>query len=116
MSRYQMHDFVTRPALLRKAIEARQQWIEQQLGVAIGDAVIFEVRVNLAQIAIEKVLRCSISQDLSSREMRRLRPLVVSAEVPLGFPPLLRFNKAQSKNDLRTVLFGPRKPVRPDLA
>jgi hypothetical protein len=42
------HEFATRPALLRKALEFHQVWIETTLGVALADAVIFQVDLNLA--------------------------------------------------------------------
>ena len=33
------HEFATRPALLRKALEFHQDWIETTLGVVIGSAI-----------------------------------------------------------------------------
>jgi hypothetical protein len=82
------HEFATRPALLRKALEFHQDWIETTLGVALVDTVIFQVDINLAQIGVEKILACSSRPD-ASRAVRRLRPLVVSTDIPQGFPPLV---------------------------
>jgi hypothetical protein len=38
-----IHEFATRPALLRRALEFHQDWIETTLGVALADVVIFQV-------------------------------------------------------------------------
>jgi hypothetical protein len=65
------HEFATRPALLRKALEFHQDWIETTLGVGIGEVVIFQVDLNLAQIGVEKILTCSSLRE-ASRAIRRL--------------------------------------------
>jgi hypothetical protein len=100
-----MHEFATRPTVLRKALEFHQEWIETTLGVAIADVVIFQVDLNLAQIGVEKILACSNRPD-ASRAIRRLRPLVVSADIPQGFPPLVELSKLPHKVDLAAVLQG----------
>jgi hypothetical protein len=99
------HEFATRPALLRKALEFHQAWIETTLGVAIADAVIFQIDLNLAQIGVEKILACSSLRE-SSRAIRRLRPLVDSADIPQGFPPLVELNKLPHKVDLAALFEG----------
>jgi hypothetical protein len=99
------HEFATRPALLRKALEFHQNWIETILGVAIADVVIFQTDLNLAQIGVEKFLACSNRPD-ASRAVRRLRPLVVSADIPQGFPPLVELNKLPHKVDLAALFEG----------
>jgi hypothetical protein len=81
------HEFVTRPALLRKAVEFHQSWIETTLGISIADVVIFQLDLNLAQVGVEKILACSSLRE-ASRAVRRLHPLVASADTPPGFPPL----------------------------
>jgi ATPase family associated with various cellular activities (AAA) len=101
-----VHEFATRPTVLRKALEFHQEWIEATLGVALADVVIFQVDLNLAQIGVEKVLACSSRPDATSRAIRRLRPLVVSVDIPPGFPPLVELSKLPSKVDLRAVLEG----------
>jgi hypothetical protein len=77
-----MHEFATRPALLRRALEFHQVWIEKTLGVALADIVIFQVDLNLAQIGVEKILGCSSRPGATSRAVRRLRPLIASADTP----------------------------------
>ena len=99
------HEFATRPALLRKALEFHQDWIETTLGVAIADVVIFQIDLNLAQIGVEKILACSSLRE-ASRAVRRLRPLVVSADIPQGFPPLVELSKRPLKVDLAALFEG----------
>jgi hypothetical protein len=99
------HEFATRPALLRKALEFHQDWIETTLGVALADAVIFQVDLNLAQIGVEKILACSGRPD-ASRAVKRLRPLVASADIPEGFPPLVELSNVPHKVDLASLLEG----------
>lgn len=85
----QQHDYATHPALLRRAIDAQQNWIEQKLGVRMSDTVIFETKLNLAQIGLEKILGCAQPNSRTPREIRRLRPLVKTAEIPADWSPLL---------------------------
>ena len=72
----QQHEFATRPALVRRAIHAHESWIEEKLGVPVEETVIFESRLNLSQIGIDKVLGCSGALVHPSRATRRLRTLV----------------------------------------
>jgi hypothetical protein len=81
--------FATEPVLARRALAFHRDWIETNLGVDLAGVVIFQIDLNLTEIAIEKVLGCSSSPDSTSRAVRRLRPLVASVETPPGFPPLL---------------------------
>jgi hypothetical protein len=99
------HKFTTRPALLRKALEFHQGWIETTLGVALADVVIFQVDLNLAQIGVEKILACSSLRE-ASRAVRRLRRLVVSADTPQRFPPLVELSKLPHKVDLAALFEG----------
>jgi hypothetical protein len=99
------HEFATRPALLRKALEFHQAWIETTLGVALADIVIFQIDLNLAQIGIEKILACS-NRPEASRAVRRLRPLVTSADTPHGFPPFVELSKLPHKVDLAALFEG----------
>jgi hypothetical protein len=100
---------------LRRAIKQHQQWIEQKLGVPIAETVILEVSINLAQIGVQKIFGCSDPENIASREMKRLRPLVASAETPTGLPPLVGIGKPQSKSDLRALLFGSERNGQPRL-
>jgi len=109
------HEFATKPTVPRKALELHQEWIEATLGCALADVVIFQVDLNLAQIAVEKILACSSRPDATSRVVRRLRPLVVSANIPPGFPPLVELSKLPHRVNLRAVLEGSETGDRLDL-
>jgi hypothetical protein len=109
-----MHEFATRPTVLRKALEFHQDWIETSLGVALADVVIFQVDLNLAQIGVEKILACSNRPD-ASRAVRRLQPLVVSADIPHGFAPLVELSKLPHKVDLSALFEGWQTGVRLNL-
>src|ERR1035438_3794287 len=91
--RLQQHDYVTRPALLRRAIDAQHSWIEEKLGVPVSETVIFETTLNLSQIGLEKILGCAQAHTNTPRAIRRLRPLVKTVEIPSGWSPLLRIAK-----------------------
>jgi hypothetical protein len=99
-----MHEFATRPALLRRALEFHQDWIEKTLGVALADVVVFQVDLNLAQIGVEKILGCSSRPGATSRAVRRLRPLVASADIPPGFPPLVGLRNLSHRVDLLAAI------------
>jgi hypothetical protein len=88
-----LHEFLPSPVLLRKTLESHKSWMEAKLGVALADAVILEVDIDLAQIGVEKILGCSTRADATSRAARSLIPLLASAETPPGFPPLLELSK-----------------------
>jgi hypothetical protein len=100
------HEFAARPALLRKALELHQDWIETTLGVALADMVIFQVDLNLAQIGVKKILACSSRPNAISSAVTRLRPLVVSADTPQGFSPLVELSKLPHKVDLGALFEG----------
>jgi hypothetical protein len=100
----QLNDFATRSVVLRRSIERHQQWIEQTLGVPLAESVILETGSNLAQVGIEKILEHTSPNYVTSREIRRLRPLVAKAELPLGFPPLIGHGGTHAKLDLRAAL------------
>jgi hypothetical protein len=95
----QMHEFMPSPALLRRALELHQHWIEASLGLAFADVVIFEVDIDLAQIGVEKILGFSNRSDATSRAARSLIPLLAAAEIPPGVPPLLELSKRALKSD-----------------
>lgn len=103
---FQLHNYATRPALLRNAIDAQREWIEAKIGVPLSDAVIVETGLNLAQIGVEKVLGLEPESTSTPRSIRRLRMLVATAETPVDLPPLLAFSKAAPSLDLYAALMG----------
>ena len=100
------HEFATKPILLRRALKFHQDWIETILNVALAEVVIFEVDIDLAQIGVEKILACSSRPDAISRAVARLRPLVASAEIPKGIPPLVELSEQPPEVDLLSVFDG----------
>lgn len=53
----QLHNFATRPTLIRGAVDAWRPWIEAKIGVCLSEAVIIETSLNLAQIGVKKCPR-----------------------------------------------------------
>jgi len=90
---FRLHNYATRPVLLRSAIEAEKAWIEARLRAPLAETVIIETRHRLAQIGVERILGLEEDQVSSPRSVRRLRSFVHSAEIPSGQPPLLGFSK-----------------------
>src|SRR5580700_5031967 len=83
------HQFVTRSALIRRAIAAHQSWIEAQLGVQMSETVVVDGLPNLSQVGVQKYLGIVDRRRTGNRESRRLRTLVSRTEVPAQYPPLL---------------------------
>jgi hypothetical protein len=51
-----MNESATKPALLRRALETHQTWIETTLGAPFSDVVILEVHLDLTQMGAERIL------------------------------------------------------------
>jgi hypothetical protein len=86
------------------------------LGVPVAETLIFESRLNLSQIGIDKVLGCSGVLTRPSRATRRLRPLVKSAGIPAGLPPILSISKAlPPTHDLYAALGGTKRAPSSEL-
>jgi hypothetical protein len=82
-----MNDFVTKSLLIRRELQNHRSWIEARLGVSLCDTVILQVGLDFAQIGIEKILGLSDPQQSTSRLIKRLSPLVRSAEIPPDVGP-----------------------------
>ena len=93
----QLHNFVTRPTLIRSAVEAWCPWIVAQIGCLLAEVVIIETRHNLAQIAVEASLGVQHNGAGSSKVTRRLKSILASAEVPPALPPLLAYSKSPAQ-------------------
>jgi hypothetical protein len=107
-----MHEFLPSTALLRRTLELHQSWIEASLGVSLADAVIIQVDVDLGQIGIEKILACSNRLDAAYKAARSLSPLLASAAIPPGFPPLLELSERSPEGDLGSALDSPQSGRR----
>jgi hypothetical protein len=99
-----MNESATKPAILRRALERHQAWIEATLAAPFSDVVILEVHLDLTQIGAERILACSNRPDDSFEAASRLNPLLGSATTPEGFPPLVELSKTSSKLDLLSFL------------
>jgi hypothetical protein len=74
------------------------------LGVALAEIVIFRVELNLVPIGVEKILAWSNRPAATSGAVMKVSPLLASAEIPPGFPPLLELNKESPKRALSSLL------------
>lgn len=83
------HQFATRHFMIRQALANHRQWIEEQLGVPLSEAVVFEGLTNLSQIGVDKLLSMSDLRSSGKPEQRRLRTLVEQAKLPPQCPPIL---------------------------
>jgi ATPase family associated with various cellular activities (AAA) len=99
-----VHEFATKPILLRRALETHQAWIETTLGTSFSDVVILETHLELTQIGAERILACSNRHGESFEAASRLNPLLRSATTPEGFPPLMELSKTSFKLDLLSFL------------
>jgi hypothetical protein len=99
-----IHECGSNWAPLRRMLDSYQNWTEATLGVALADIVIFGVDLNLVQIGVEKILAWSDRPDATSRAVMKVRPLLASAEIPPGFPPLLELNEESPKRALSLLL------------
>lgn len=102
---FQLHNFATRPALIRGAVEAWCPWIESRIGVRLSDAVIIETSQNLAQIGVKRILAAKADQVATTSAARRLDSFLASAEIPPFMPPLLEFCRSTPQLSF-TAIFG----------
>ena len=85
-------------------LDSYQNWTEATLGVALAEIVIFRVELNLVPIGVEKILAWSNRPAATSGAVMKVSPLLASAEIPPGFPPLLELNKESPKRALSSLL------------
>jgi hypothetical protein len=104
MTNLTITEFATRPDMLRRAVAEHRIWIEQQLGASLPEIVMLESDLDIAQIGVELLLAIPRPQTLASQLTRRLRPFVLSANMPLEFPPLCEISKASRMGDPYALL------------
>jgi hypothetical protein len=99
------HEFATRPALIRRAIDQHQVWIEESLGVLLAEAVILKCDISLVDAAIPQLLG---NTDFRSNEnvTRLFMEVVQSVEIPPSNAPLLQVDAVGRSVDLEEVLRG----------
>jgi hypothetical protein len=99
-----IHEFESNWAPLRRMLDSYQNWTEATLGVALAEIVIFRVELNLVPIGVEKILAWSNRPAATRGAVMKVSPLLASAEIPPGFPPLLELNKESPKRALSSLL------------
>jgi ATPase family associated with various cellular activities (AAA) len=99
-------EYATTPDILRQTIERQREWIEAKLGVPLSEAVFFETSLDLARIALDNLLNPSSENESKPKAIRRLRPLVASAETPPDFPPLISMRSQFRSPSLAPQLRG----------
>jgi hypothetical protein len=107
---YLLHNFATRPTLIRDAVEAWCPWIEAKIGCRMTEAVIIETRHNLAQIAVEAVLGVEHNHAGASKVTRRLKSFLSTAEAAPALPPLLGYSKSPTQLRFDAVFGSETKP------
>jgi hypothetical protein len=100
------HEFAARPALIRRAIDQHQAWIEQSLGIPLAEAVILNCDLSLANAAIPQLLGNIDSRGSSEKTTRLFMEAVESVEFPPSNAPLLQVDAVSRSVDLETVLSG----------
>jgi hypothetical protein len=100
------HEFAARPALIRRAIDQHQVWIEERLGTPLPESVILNCDLPLVNAAIPRLLGNVYFPGSHESATRLFMELVVSAEIPPSSAPLLQVDAASRPVDLETVLNG----------
>jgi hypothetical protein len=84
------HEFAARPALIRRAIDQHQVWIEQCLGIPLAEGVVLNCDQSLADAAVPRLLGNIDSCGSNENTMRLFMELVQSVEIPPSSVPLLQ--------------------------
>lgn len=100
------HEFAARPALIRRAIDQHQVWIEQCLGIPLAEGVVLNCDLSLANAAISQLLGSIDSRGSNENATRLLMELVQSVEIPPSSAPLLQVDAVSRLVDFETVLSG----------
>ena len=100
------HEFATQPALIRRAIDQHQGWIEESLGVPLAEAVILQCDISLVDAAIPQLLG-NIDFRGSNENVSRLFMVVVqSVEILPSSAQLLQIRAVSRSVDPEEVLSG----------
>ncbi len=76
------HEFAARPALIQRAIDQYQVWIEQSLGIPLAEGVILNCDFSLANGAITQLLGSIGSRGSNENATRLFMEVVQSVEIP----------------------------------
>jgi hypothetical protein len=100
------HEFAARPALIRRAIDQHQGWIEESLSVPLAEVVILTCDISLVNAAIPQLLGNINFRDSNENAMRLFMEIVQSVEIPPSIAPLLQVDAVSKWIDLEEVLSG----------
>jgi hypothetical protein len=99
-------EFAARPALIRRAIDQHQVWIEQSLGIPLAEGVILNCDLSLTNAAIPQLLGKIDSRGSSEKITRLFMEDVESIEFPPSSAPLLQVDYVSDLNSrLESRLF-----------
>src|ERR1700730_12286819 len=76
------HEFAARPALIRRAVDQHQGWIEESLGVSLAEVVILKCDISLVDAAIPQLLGNIDCRGSNENATRLFTEVVQSAEIP----------------------------------
>jgi hypothetical protein len=99
------HEFATRPALIRRALDLHAPWVEKTLGLPIAEAVIVQCNVSLIDAAIPRLLGIRLG-DTHEKPLHKFADLLESVEIPPSCAPLLQADALSRTVDLEAVLSG----------
>jgi hypothetical protein len=100
------HEFAAPPALIRRAIDQHQGWIEGSLGVLLTEAIILKCDISLVDAAIPQLLGNINFRGSNENATRLFMELVQSVEIPPSTAPLLQVDAVSRSIDLEEVLSG----------
>src|SRR5437868_11052199 len=100
------HEFAAPPALIRRAIDQHQGWIEESLGVLLAEAVILKCDISLVDAAIPQLLGNIDFRGSNENATRLFMEVVESVEIPPSTAPLLQLDAVSRLVDLEEVLGG----------
>jgi hypothetical protein len=99
------HEFATRPALIRRALDLHVSWIEKTVGVPISQAVIVQCDVSLIGAAMPRASR-NTPWRYSRKALHQFAELLQSAEIPPSCAPMLQADAMAGIVNLEEVLDG----------
>jgi hypothetical protein len=100
------HEFAARPALIRRAVDQHQGWIEESLGIPLAEVVILKCDISLVDAAIPQLLGNIDCRGSNENATRLFMEVVESVEIPPSSAPLLQVGAVTRSVDLEEVLSG----------
>ncbi len=98
------HEFAARPALIRRAIDQHQRWIEERLDVPLAKAVILTCDISFVDVAIPQLLGNIDFRGSNENATRLFMEVVESVEILPSSAALLQVGAVSRSRDLEEVL------------